>query len=124
MTEKHGRALHLLQKTPDLQAQALTEMTERELSGDQAMELARTLRSSPSPATAASHAPVEYKTDTFREARAAQKAVERLERRVGDEGSHGRLPALRAELSATVAHLRLCLTRIEQALEAASPRND
>ncbi len=121
ITEKHGRALHLLQKQPELQARALTEMVERDLSGDQAMELARNLRSLPPPQATVGHVPVEHKTDMFREARAAQKAMERLERRVEDEVRHGRLSSLHGDLGATVSHLKECLARIERALESASP---
>ncbi len=114
ITEKHGRALHLLQKEPELQAQALTEMIEQDLSGDQAMELAHALRSESKTARQ-----MEHRTDMFREARAAQKAVERLERRVEDEARHGRLPSLHGPISATLSDLRQCLSRIEEALTAA-----
>jgi ParB/RepB/Spo0J family partition protein len=123
ITEKHGRALHLLQKEPELQARALAEMTERELSGNQAMGLARALRAGAPPTEAPKTGPAEYKTDMLREARAARKAVERLERRVGEEVGRGRLPALRTDLRATMERLRRRLARIERALEAVHEQN-
>lgn len=117
ITEKHGRALHLLQKQPDLQARALSEMMEHELSGDQAMELARNLRSEP---RLTQPAQMEYKTDMYREVRAAQRAVERLERRIADEALHDRLSASYDAFKGAVDDLMARLNKLDEMLSQSS----
>ena len=44
LTEKHGRALHRLRATPELQREAYAEIVERRLTGDEALALAKTKR--------------------------------------------------------------------------------
>lgn len=44
LTEKHGRALRQLNRQPELQATAYQQIVDQELSGDESLQLVRTLR--------------------------------------------------------------------------------
>lgn len=114
VTEKHGRALHLLQKDPELQAEALSEMLQRELSGEDAIQMARELKASRASALAAEH-----KTDMFREVRSAQRAVERLERRIQEETLQGRISVSYEEFRGAVEDLQGRLSRLDSILAQA-----
>jgi len=75
LTEKHGRALHRLRATPELQREAYAEIVERRLTGDEALALAKVKRLSRLPMDSVSGQVVTPTPHGMSEPRAMSDAV-------------------------------------------------
>ncbi len=108
LTEKHGRALRQLNRSPELQGEAYRQIVEDALSGDESLALVRSLRRSEAPAEAP--APP---SPTVAAARELERLVGLLEERVDSSLARDDRRKLCAALGRVARRVTMLQSRLE-----------